>query len=82
MLLNVSGIVAVEAYASVQAILAEIALIEGFAINEVSGDRVTYRVDVRGGAARLGRALIFNGLVEQDDVDPLQAGALEFYYGP
>ena len=81
-LLNVSGIVSVEAYASVQAILADIALIEGFAINEVSGDRVTYRVDVRGGAARLGRALLFNGLVEQDDVDPLQSGALEFYYGP
>ena len=81
-LLNVSGIVSVEAYASVQSILGDIALIEGFTINEVSGDRVTYRVDARGGAARLGRALRFSGLAEQDTVDPMQGVALEFYYGP
>ena len=81
-LLNVTGIVSVEAYAGVQAVLADIALIEGYAISEVSGDRVTYRVEVRGGAARLGRALRFSGLVEQDIVDPMQSGALEFYYGP
>ena len=81
-LLSVSGIVTVEAYANVQGILADIALIEGFAISEVNGDRVTYRVDVRGGAARLGRALRFSGLTEQDLVDPMQSSALEFYYGP
>lgn len=80
--LNVSGVVSVEAYADVQAVLNDIGLIEGFVINEVSGDRVTYRVDVRGGADRLGRALRFSGLVEQEAEDPMQSGTLEFYYGP
>ena len=80
--LNVSGIVSVEAYAGVQAILKDIALIEGFAIDEVSGDRVTYRIDVRGGAGRLSRALRFSGLLEQETEDPALFGALEFYYGP
>lgn len=81
-MLNVSGIVSVEAYAEVQAVLNDIALIEGFVINEVSGDRVSYHVDVRGGADRLGRALRFSGLVEQEAEDPMQSGTLEFYYGP
>lgn len=81
-LLYVAGIVSVEAYGSVQAILKDIASIESFAISEVNGDRVTYRVEVRGGAERLGRALRFSGLAEQDARDPMQAGALEFYYGP
>lgn len=81
-LLNVSGIVSVEAYASVQAILKDIALIEDYAISEVNGDRVTYRVGVRGGAGRLVRALRFSGLIEQEIEDPLQLGALEFFYGP
>ena len=80
--LNISGVVSVEAYGSVQAILKEITLIEGFAISEVAGDKVTYRVEVRGGAERLGRALRFSGLVEQENSDPMQFGALEFFYGP
>ena len=79
--LNVSGIVSVEAYGSVQNILKEVALIEGFAVTAVAGDTVSYRVDVRGGADRLGRALRLNGLVEQEVVDPLQE-SLEFYYSP
>lgn len=80
--LNVSGIVSVEAYASLQAKLKDIAVIEGFAISEVSGDRVSYRIDVRGGAGRLGRALRFSGLVEQETSDPMQSGVLEFFFGP
>ncbi len=80
--LNVSGIVSVEAYASVQAILRDIALIEGFSISAVSGDRVTYRIEVRGGAGRLGRALRFGGLVEQEAGDAFQPGTLEFFFGP
>lgn len=81
-LLNVSGVVSVEAYGSVQAILREITLIEDFAISEVSGDRVAYRIEVRGGAERLGRALRFSGLVEQEFSDRMPPAALEFYYGP
>ena len=79
--LNVSGIVSVEAYGSVQGILRNVAQIENFAVTAVSGDTVTYRVDMRGGPERLSRALRFNGLVEQEVIDPLQE-ALEFYYSP
>ena len=81
--LDVSGIVSVEAYGSVQKILKEVSLIEHFAVTEVSGDRVSYRVDVRGGAERLGRALRFNGLVEQERMDSTRpAATLEFFYSP
>ena len=82
--LNVSGIVSVAAYGSVQKILRDITLIENFAVTEVLGDRVSYRVEVRGGAERLGRALRFNGLVEQDVFDPAQPmpAGLEFFYQP
>ena len=79
--LNVSGIVSVEAYGSVQSILKDVGLIENFAVTAVAGDTVTYRVDMRGGPERLSRALRFNGLVEQEVIDPLQE-ALEFYYSP
>lgn len=79
--LNVSGIVSVEAYGTVQGLLKEVALIENFAVTAVSGDTVSYRVDVRGGGERLRRALRFNGLVEQETADPLQE-SLEFYYSP
>ena len=71
----------VEAYGGVQSILKDVALIENFAVTAVSGDTVSYRVDVRGGGERLRRALRFNGLVEQEVVDPLQE-ALDFYYSP
>ncbi|MCG8369018.1 MAG: DUF2066 domain-containing protein, partial [Proteobacteria bacterium] len=61
--LNVSGVVTVEAYGRVQRMLEGVASIEDLAVTEVAGDRVTYRVDVRGGADRLSRALRFNSLV-------------------
>ena len=81
--LNVSGIESVDAYGSVQQILRDVSLIEGFTLTEVAGDRVSYRVEVRGGAERLSRALRFNGLIEQESTDPLlDADALEFYYSP
>ncbi len=81
--LNVSGIVSVDAYGTVQGILEDVALIEHFVVTEVTGDRVSYRVEVRGGPKRLGRALRFNGLVEQEDVVSTDfSDALEFYYGP
>ena len=79
--LNVSGIVSVEAYGGVENILKDIPLIENFAVTAVNGDTVTYRVDMRGGPDRLGRALRFNGLVEQEVIDPLQE-ALDFFYNP
>jgi hypothetical protein len=84
-MLNISGIVSVEAYGTVQRILEGLALIEGIAITAVAGDRVSYRIDVRGGAGRLSRALRFTDLVEQDliaDPGELEDAALEFYYNP
>ena len=84
--LSVSGVESVQAYGSLQSLLADVSLIENFVITEVSGDRVSYRVDVRGGADRLSRALRFNGLVEQDSVTDFGASqpgeSLEFFYSP
>lgn len=84
--LAVTGIVSVDAYGKVQQLLANVSLIEEFVITEVSGDRVTYRVDVRGGAERLRRALRFVGLVEQEDMtqfgEARPPSDLEFYFGP
>ena len=79
--LNVSGICNVEDYGSVHTILRDVPLIERFSVKEVVGDRVSYQVDVRGGAARLRRALRFNGMIEQAPEDPLSPEReLEFFY--
>jgi len=86
--LVVSGIDSVGAYGEVQALLAGLNVVDGFAIVEVEADRVHYRVDALGGSARLGRALRFNGLIEQNgfDGDRLPAESmnptLEFFYSP
>jgi hypothetical protein len=84
--LSVSGIQSVQAYGSLQSLLADVSLIESFVIVEVVGDRVQYRVDVRGGADRLSRALRFNGLIEQESVarfgEDRPDAALEFFYSP
>ena len=84
--LTVSGIVSVEAYGGLQNLLARVSLIERYMVTQVAADRVTYRVDVRGGGERLRRALRFNGLVEQGlisefgEIEP--ESSLEFYYDP
>lgn len=84
--LSVSGIQTVEAYGTLQQTLAGISLIERCIIVEVAGDRVSYRVDVRGGANRLARALRFNGLIEQDrpsdfgELEGTNEAALEFFF--
>ena len=84
--MSVAGIVSVDAYGNLSRILDNISVIEEYRITEVSGDRVTVQVDVRGGTERLRRALQFSGLVEQDSVQQLGERAdelsLEFYYGP
>jgi hypothetical protein len=81
--LSISGVVSVDAYGSVQRILKDISLIEDFRVTEVAGDRVSYHVEVRGGAERLARALRFNELIEQDRLDlSLPLSSLEFYYSP
>jgi hypothetical protein len=86
--LSVSGIDSVTAYAALQHMLSETSLIESFSVNEVSGDRVRYKIEARGGAERLRRALRFNGLIEQNGYDGdrfsmnSQQAGLEFFYSP
>jgi len=84
--MRVAGIVSVDAYGNLSRTLDNVSVIEEYRITEVSGDRVTVQVNVRGGAARLRRALQFSGLVEQDSVqqfgDAADELSLEFYYGP
>ena len=83
--MRVAGIVSVDAYGNLSQILDNVSVIEEYRITEVSGDRVTVQVNVRGGAERLRRALRFSGLVEQDSVqrfgDTADEVSLEFYYG-
>ena len=83
--LTVAGIDSVAAYGTVQALLKDTALIESFAIIEVEGDRIRYRVDAVGGAERLRKALRFAGLLEQEDSGDIFrpdtfGRSLEFYY--
>ena len=84
--LAVSGIDSVEAYGAMQSMLAGTNVIESFAVTEVSGDRIRYRVEAHGGAERLRRALRFNGLIEQNGFDGDRYPAnrldapLEFFY--
>lgn len=67
--LTVAGIQTVDAYGDLQQRLGEIEVVEGLAIKAVDGDRITYQVDVRGGAERLARALRFAGLLEAERID-------------
>jgi hypothetical protein len=86
--LTIAGIDTVEAFASVQKILAALSLIENFSIAEVEGDQIRYRVEALGGRDRLSRALRFNGLIEQNGFDGDRIGrdpldrTLEFFYSP
>ena len=86
--LRIAGVDSVAAYGSVQRLLAELPVVESFLIRTVNGDEIAYRVQARGGAERLRRALRFNGLVEQDRfvIDDFSTGGfeapLEFFYGP
>lgn len=86
--LTISGIDSVNAYGEVQAMLADIPVVEGFVITEVVGNLVHYRIDVLGGAERLSRALRFAGLIEQNSFDSDRISfsspnaGLEFFYSP
>jgi hypothetical protein len=85
--LNVSGITSVDAYGSVQRMLANMNVVETFVITKVEGDRIQYRVDAHGGAERLARSLRLAGLAEQDRIETGFPGgtlgeSLDFYYSP
>jgi hypothetical protein len=83
--LNVSGIKSVDAYGSVQEMLAGISLVENVSITSASGDTVYYQIEARGGVERLRRALLVAGLVESQtrptNHDSLDLRTLDFFYG-
>ena len=87
-LVTIAGIDSVQAFGAVQRLLSELAVIESFAIAEVEGDRIVYRVDAIGGIDRLSRALRFGGLIEQNGFEGDRFGAdpldrsLVFFYSP
>ncbi len=86
--LRVSGIESVDAYGKLQGMLGDVAMIESLQVSAVSGDTVSYDVNIRGSAERLRRALRFAGLVEQErfavPAEPDRFGAysqtLEFFF--
>jgi hypothetical protein len=86
--LVVAGIDSIQAYGAVQSLLSDLTIVEEFAVRMVAGDQILYRVDVRGGADRLSRALRFGGLMEKTGIegDPFPINALnsrlEFFYNP
>lgn len=90
--LNVSGINSVEAYGEIQNLLGATNVVQSFAISEVIGDRIRFRVEAIGGLARLRRALRFSGLIEQNgfdgdririkSLDSTMNASLEFFYSP
>ena len=86
--LRVAGITSVDAFGAVHGMLDDISLIEAFSITEVAGDQISFRVQARGGASRLARALRFEGLVEQERLDYGDAtiesalASLDFFYSP
>ena len=86
--LEISGIDSVVAFANVQNLLSEMALIESISLAEVEGDKIRYRVEALGGVDRLRRALRFGGLIEQNGFDGDHFGVdsltqtLEFFYSP
>lgn len=87
--LRVHGVTSVDAYGDVQNMLANVSVIDSFALSEVAGDQLRYRVRAHGGATRLAKALRFEGLLEQDRIDTSGFGvadesvdSLEFYYNP
>ena len=82
--LTVAGINSVQSFGAVENVLSNLSVVERFAIVEVHGDRVKFRVTAVGGMDRLRRALRFNGLIEQNNGDPIGFDpleqVLEFFY--
>jgi hypothetical protein len=84
-MLTISGVNSVVAYGAVQELMASLKQIDGFEIDSVSGDRIRYRIRVRGGVDRLSRALELSDVLEADrdirfDANPGATYNLDFVY--
>lgn len=65
--LRVAGVDSIESYAQVQSYLARQRLVEELTLIQVSGDRLDFRLRVRGGADRLARVIDTDGRMERID---------------
>lgn len=65
--LRIAGVDSVEAYARVQTYLAKLRQVEAMSLAQVTGDRLEYRIKVRGGSERLERVIEADGRLERID---------------
>jgi hypothetical protein len=80
---EVSGISDLDAYASTLNYLEGMTLVRSVALEQVAGDTMRFRLAVRGDAATLRRAIALDSrLVSQDDVAAPAGGRLTFRYRP
>ncbi len=85
--LNISGIGAIDVFGIVQNVLDGMNIIDSYAITTVAGDRISFRVNAHGGAARLARSLRFEGFIEEERIDndfgiDEPVTELDFFYNP
>jgi hypothetical protein len=82
--ISVSGVNNLSAYAQVTNYLESLTLIHKLAVEELSGETVVYRADVRGGVSRLARAIDLGNRLEpaQTGADPALAAALSYRFRP
>lgn len=72
--LAVTGVDSVAAYGEVQRTIAGLSAVERYSVQSVAGDRIRYRVEIPGGAGRLGSELEFSGKLKRAGVAPAPAG--------
>jgi hypothetical protein len=82
-IISVSGVGDLGAYARVTSYLESLTLIRALSVDELSGDTVVYRAQVRGDASNLARAIdLGNRLATEGNADPALGGALSYRYRP
>jgi hypothetical protein len=74
---TVTGIATLESYAAALRTLAKLAPVRGVAVDEVSGDAVSFRVNVRGDPDALGQAILRDG-----SLVPIDAAGLIYSLAP
>lgn len=82
--ITVRGIPDLAAYARVTDYLESLSLISGLAVEQLAGDTVVYRAQVRGDVPRLARAIELGNRLQPEapGADPALTGALSFRYRP
>lgn len=82
--ISVSGVNNLSAYAQVTGYLESLTLIHKLAVEELSGETVVYRAEVRGDVSRLARAIDLGNRLEpsQTGADPTLSAALSYRFRP